>query len=176
MDKEAMEGIKKFVGAVDSISEWSGRIACWIIVPLVMGTVYDVLMRYLFKSPTKWAYELTWMEYAALFMLGGAYGLRHHVHVRVDVLYNKYPPRVQAVFDALMYLLFFFPLYILLIVYGTKYAAYSWTILENSYLSYWQPPVYPIKTLIPVAFTLFFVQGIAEFIRNATFAIKGKAL
>ena len=141
-----------------------------------MGTVYDVVMRYFFKAPTKWAYELTWMEYGALFMLGGAYGLRHHIHVRVDVIYNTYSPRAQAIFDALMYLIIFFPLYTLLIIFGTQYAAYSWTIWEHSYLSYWQPAVYPIKTVIPVAFTLFLLQGLAEFVRNATFAIKGKPL
>lgn len=171
-----MDWLKKIVKLIDAISVWSGRIACWLIVPLVMGTVYDVLMRYFFESPTKWAYELTWMESGALFMLGGAYGLRHRIHVRVDVIYNRYSERTQAIFDALMYLLIFFPLYTLLIVYGTKYAAYSWKIWEHSYLSYWQPPVYPIKTVIPVAFTLFILQGIAEFIRSATFAIKGKAL
>jgi len=171
-----MDGLKKFIKVIDLVSEWSGRISCWIIVPLVMGTVYDVLMRYFFQAPTKWAYELTWMEYGALFMLGGAYGLRHHIHVRVDVIYNRYSERAQAIFDSLMYLIIFFPLYTLLIIYGTKYAAYSWKIWEHSYLSYWQPPVYPIKTVIPVAFLLFMLQGIAEFIRNATFAIKGKTL
>jgi len=171
-----MDTLKKIIGIIDSISDWSGKIACWIIVPLVMGTVYDVIMRYFFKAPTKWAYELTWMEYGALFMLGGAYGLRHRIHVRVDVIYNTYSPRAQAVFDALMYLIIFFPLYTLLIIYGTGYAGYSWKIWEHSYLSYWQPPVYPIKTVIPVAFILFLLQGFAEFIRNAIFAIKGKPL
>lgn len=171
-----MDTLKKIVGIIDVISDWSGKIACWIIVPLVMGTVYDVMMRYFFKAPTKWAYELTWMEYGALFMLGGAYGLRHRIHVRVDVIYNAYSPRAQAVFDALMYLIIFFPLYTLLIIYGTEYAGYSWKIWEHSYLSYWQPPVYPIKTVIPIAFILFLLQGVAEFIRNATFAIKGKPL
>lgn len=171
-----MDTLKKIIRVIDAVSDWSGKIACWIIVPLVMGTVYDVLMRYFFKAPTKWAYELTWMEYGALFMLGGAYGLRHRIHVRVDVIYNAYSPRARAVFDTLMYLIIFFPLYALLIIYGTKYAAYSWKIWEHSYLSYWQPPVYPIKSVIPIAFTLFFLQGFAEFIRNAAFAIKGKPL
>jgi len=171
-----MEKLRKIVAIIDGISDWSGKIACWLIVPLVAGTFYDVLMRYFFKAPTKWAYELTWMEYGALFMLGGAFALRHKVHVRVDVIYNMYPKRVRATFDALMYLLIFFPLYIILIRNGTKYAAYSWSIWEQSYISYWQPYVFPIKTVIPIAFTLFLLQGIAEFIRNATFALRGKPL
>lgn len=171
-----MEKLRKVVGVIDNVSEWSGRIFCWLIVPLVCGTVYDVFMRYVFQAPTKWAYELTWMEYGALFMLGGAYGLKRQAHVRVDVIYNRYPARVQAVFDTLMYLLIFIPLFSILIIYGTKYAAYSWKIMEHSYISYWQPPVYPIKTVIPVAFVLFMLQGLAEFVRNATYAVRGKPL
>ena len=172
----AMETLRKIVKFIDTVSDWSGKIACWLIVPLVCGTVYDVFMRYLFKAPTKWAYELTWMEYGALFMLGGAYGLRHHVHVRVDIFHRMLPERAQAVFDALMYLIIFFPLYYILIIYGFKYAAYSWKIMEHSYISYWQPPVYPIKTVIPVTFVMFAMQGIAEFIKNAVFALRGKPL
>jgi TRAP-type mannitol/chloroaromatic compound transport system permease small subunit len=171
-----MKLLKKIVTIIDAVSEWTGRIACWLIVPLVAGTVYDVLMRYFFKAPTKWAYELTWMEYGALFMLAGAYGLKHHVHIRVDIFYDKYPVRLQALFDALMYLVIFFPLFFFLIKHGIKYAAYSWSIQEQSYISYWQPPVYPIKTVIPVTFVLFALQGISEFVKNAAFAIRGKPL
>ena len=171
-----MELIKKIIGWIDQISEVSGKIACWIIIPLVLGTMYDVFMRYFFKMPTKWAYELTWMEYGALFMLGGAYNLKNRLHVRVDVIYNQYPERVRAAFDALMYLVFFFPLYSILIIYGSKYAAYSWKINEHSYLSYWQPAVYPIKTVIPIAFLLFILQGFSEFIKSSYRAIKGEPL
>ena len=166
----------KMLRYIEWLSEWTGRIACWLILPLVMGTVYDVLMRYFFKAPTKWAYELTWMEYGALFMLGGAYALKHKLHVRVDVLYNKYPRKVQLWYDTLMYLLIFIPLYVILIIYSTKYAAYSWRILEHSAISYWQPPVYPIKTLMPVAFFLMFLQGICELIKTARIAIKGESV
>ena len=161
---------------MEQVSEWSGIIACWLIVPLVMGTVYDVLMRYFFQAPTKWAYELTWMEYGALFMLGGAYGLKHKLHVRVDVLFNMYPRKVQLWFDALMYLVIFLPLYTILIFHSIKYAAYSWKIFEHSYISYWQPPVYPIKTVMPIAFSMMFLQGLSELIKNATLAIKGEPL
>jgi len=171
-----MDTLRKIVRFIDGLSNWSGKIVAWLIVPLVLGTVYDVLMRYFFQAPTKWAYEMTWMEYGAFFALGGAYGLRHNVMVRVDVIYNQYSERAQAWFDTLMYIIIFFPLYIILIIYGTKYAAYSWKIMEHSYVSYWQPPVYPIKTIMPLAFLLLFLQGVAEFIRNATVALRGKPL
>ncbi|MEW6262196.1 MAG: TRAP transporter small permease subunit [Thermodesulfobacteriota bacterium] len=171
-----MTVLKKIVRFLDRISHWSGTIACWLIVPLVVGTSYDVLMRYFFKAPTKWAYELTWMEYGALFMLGGAYTLRYRLHVRVDVLYSIYSKRAQAWFDALMYLIIFFPVYTILIIYSTKYMIYAWSIGEHSYLSYWQPPVYPIKTVMVVAFILMFLQGVSEFLKNAAFAIFGEEI
>lgn len=168
-----MNTMRKYIFYMDRVSDWSGKIACWLIVPLVLVTVYDVIMRYVFQAPTQWAYELTWMESGALFMLGGAYGLLHGIHVRVDVLYNQYPKRVQVWFDTLMYLFVFLPLYFILIKHSISYAADAWMIWEHSSLSYWQPPIYPIKTVMAVAFILMFLQGISEFIKKATLAIKG---
>ena len=91
-----MTGLQKFIHRIDSISEWSGRISAWISLPLVVFMAYDVIMRYLFQAPTKWAYEMTWMQYGALFMLGGAYGLKYKLHVRVDIIYVRWSRRTRA--------------------------------------------------------------------------------
>ncbi|MCX5908907.1 MAG: TRAP transporter small permease subunit, partial [Deltaproteobacteria bacterium] len=160
-----MDRLKGLIRRIDSISEWSGRICAWLAVPLVGFTAYDVIMRYLFQAPTKWAYEMTWMQYGALFMLGGAYGLKHKIHVRVDIIYNRWSVRTRAIFDLLTYLLIFFPVFYILLTHSAIYAYYSWEIWETSYVSYWQPPVYPIKTVMFVAILLFSLQGIAEFLR-----------
>lgn len=159
--------IQKFMHYVDKTSEWTGRIACWIIVPMVLGTVYDVIMRYAFKAPTRWAYEMTWMEYGTLFMLGGAYGLLHQLHVRVDVLYKQYSKKVKLWFDAILYLLLFIPLFIILIKSSITFAADAWEIWEVSSISYWQPYIWPVKTVMPVAFILMFLQGLSELIKIA---------
>jgi len=168
-----MNIINKYIFYVDKVSDWTGKIACWIIVPLVLGTVYDVFMRYAFQAPTKWAYELTWMEYGALFMFGGAYGLLHDLHVRIDVMYKQYPKRVQLWFDAVLYVVMFIPLFIILIIYSASYTIEAWKVWEVSYLSYWQPPVYPIKTVMPVVFTLMLFQGISELIKIGALLFKG---
>lgn len=165
--------INKYIFYVDKVSEWTGRIACWIIVPLVLGTVYDVFMRYVFQAPTKWAYELTWMEYGALFMLGGAYGLLHKLHVRVDVLFKQYPKRVQLWFDAVVYVVVFLPLFAILIKSSISFAAEAWMIWEVSSISYWQPYIWPIKTLMPVVFILMFLQAISELIKILIHLKKG---
>jgi TRAP-type mannitol/chloroaromatic compound transport system permease small subunit len=171
-----MENLRRIVHRIDSISEWSGKIFSWFALPLVLFMSYDVIMRYLFQAPTKWAYETTWMLYGALFILGGAYGLKHKLHVRVDILYNRWSPRTRAIFDLMVYIVIFFPVFYILITHSIIYAYYSWQLWETSYISYWQPPVYPIKTVMVVGFVLFFLQGIAEFLRLAVLVAKGETL
>jgi TRAP-type mannitol/chloroaromatic compound transport system permease small subunit len=165
--------IEKYIYYMDKTSDWVGKIACWIIVPLVLGTVYDVFMRYVFQAPTKWAYEMTWMEYGALFMLGGAYGLLHKLHVRVDVVFKNYPKRIQLWFDAAVYLFVFLPLFAILIMSSISFAAEACMIWEVSSISYWQPYIWPIKTLMPVVFILMFLQAVSELIKIAIHLKKG---
>jgi TRAP-type mannitol/chloroaromatic compound transport system permease small subunit len=171
-----MENLRKIVHRIDSLSEWSGKVFSWISLPLVLFMSYDVIMRYLFQAPTKWAYETTWMLYGALFILGGAYGLKHKLHVRVDILYNRWSARTRAIFDLWVYILIFFPVFYILVTHSLIYAYYSWDVWETSYISYWQPPVYPIKTVMFVGFVLFFLQGIAEFLRLVVLVAKGETL
>lgn len=171
-----MKIFRRLIGLIDLISEWSGRVFCLLIIPLVAGTVYDVFMRYFFRNPTKWAYEMTWMEYAALFILGGAYTLKHHAHIRVDFFLNRLSPRGRAIFDSIMYLAVFLPLFYVLVRYSISFAYHSWSFREVSTISYWMPPVYPIKTILPIGLALFAIQGIAELSRNLIFALRGKEL
>jgi TRAP-type mannitol/chloroaromatic compound transport system permease small subunit len=157
-----MNFIRKYIFYMDKVSDRTGKIASWIIVPLVLGTVYDVVMRYFFQAPTVWAYEMTWMEYGALFMLGGGYALLHKLHVRVDVVFKNYPEKAKLWFDAVMYMVVFIPLFIILIISSIDFAKEAIECWEVSSNSVWQPYIWPIKTIIPLAFILMFLQGIAE--------------
>ena len=94
----------------------------------------------------------------------------------MDILHNMLSERAQAIYDSIIFLVIFAPVFFFLLKHGFKYAAYSFEIRETSYLSYWQPYVYPIKIIIPLAFAMFALQSISEFIKNATFAIRNKPL
>jgi TRAP-type mannitol/chloroaromatic compound transport system permease small subunit len=77
-----------------------------------------------------------------------------------------WPVRVQASIDLVLYLLAFFPGMIALISVGAQWAAESWYIQERSFTSAAAPPIYPLKTIIPIAATLMVIQGVAETIRS----------
>jgi TRAP-type mannitol/chloroaromatic compound transport system permease small subunit len=105
------------------------------------------------------------MMYGALFMMAGAYTLSKNGHVRGDVLYGFFPPRLQAGLDLLLYLLFFIPGVVALVWAGYTYAAESWSINEHSTLTANGPPLYPFKTIIPIAGILLLAQGAVEIVR-----------
>ncbi|MGH7389435.1 MAG: TRAP transporter small permease subunit [Candidatus Rokuibacteriota bacterium] len=164
------------VRVIDTLSDWSGRIFSWMIIPLMLGTTYEVIVRYVFNAPTIWAYDLSYMLYGSHFMLGAAYTLLKGGHIRTDIFYQSWSPRTQGTVDALLYLCFFFPGMAFFFWMGSQEAAHSWMIQERSDASPWRPFVYPLKTVLPVTALLVLVQGISEFIKSAHLALRGRPL
>lgn len=161
---------------IDNLSEWSGKLFAWLIIPLVAALVYEVIARYVFNNPTIWAYDMTYLLSGTLFMMGVAHTLRRGAHVRVDVFYNLLSPRGKAIVETCLYLLVFFPLVGVLLVKGIEYAQTSWQIKETAWLSSWRPPIYHFKTIIPLAALLMLLQGAVDFVRHLAFAVRGKQL
>ena len=150
---------------IDRLSAWVGKAFAWCILALTLGISYEVFVRYVLTAPTKWAFDYSYIMYGALFMMAGAYTLSRDGHVRGNFVYRMWAPRVQASVDLILHLVFFFPGITALIIAGTDFAAYSWRFLEVSSSSPADIPVFPLKTLIPIAGVILFLQGIAEVIR-----------
>ena len=156
--------LERAIRALDAVNEWTGRIAAWLILPLVAIMVYEVVVRHVAR-PTQWAYDLSYMAYGALFMLGAGYTLLKGAHIRTDFLYQKWPVKTQAAVDAACYLLLFFPGIALFLWIGAEFAWNSWIRSERTVGSSWMPIIYPLKFVIPVAAGLLLVQGLAEFLK-----------
>ncbi len=150
---------------VDSVSTWVGKAFSWLIVALTLLISWEVFSRYALDHPHAWAFDVMIMLYGTLFMMAGAYTLSKNGHVRGDVLYGFFPPRLQAGLDLSLYLLFFIPGVVAFVWAGYNYAAESWVINEHSNITADGPPVYPFKTIIPIAGAFILVQGIVEIIR-----------
>jgi TRAP-type mannitol/chloroaromatic compound transport system permease small subunit len=150
---------------VDQVSAFVGQLFAWCIVILTFAVSYEVVMRKVFRAPTTWAYDASYILYGALFIMAGAYALSRNAHVRGDFLYRAWPPRRQAIMDLVLYFLFFFPGIIAFIFAGYGFAAQSWMTHENSAYSPDGLPIYHYKTLIPATGVLLLLQGIVEVIR-----------
>ena len=157
--------MQKLLHAVDQISTLIGHAFSWLIVALTFMISWEVFSRYVLDNPHPWAFDVMSMMYGSLFMMAGAYTLSRNGHVRGDVLYGFFPPRLQAGLDLALYILFFIPGVVALAWAGYNFAAESWAINEHSNVTADGPPVYPFKTIIPLAGAILLLQGLVEIIR-----------
>lgn len=150
---------------IDKISTWIGQFFSWLIVALTLLISWEVFSRYALDNPHPWAFDVMSMMYGSLFMMAGAYTLSKNGHVRGDVLYGFFPPRLQAWLDLILYILFFIPGVVALAYAGYGFAAESWAINEHSNITANGPPVYPFKTILPLAGAFLLAQGLVEIVR-----------
>jgi TRAP-type mannitol/chloroaromatic compound transport system permease small subunit len=157
--------VQKLFLTVDRLSTFIGQFFAWLIVGLTLLIGFEVFSRYALNNPHPWAFDAMLMMYGTMFMMAGAYTLSKNGHVRGDILYGFLKPRTQAIFDLILYILFFIPGVIALAYAGYGYAADSWRILEHSSITSDGPPIYPFKTIIPLAGVILLLQGIVEIFR-----------
>ena len=150
---------------IDKISTFVGQAFSWLIVALTLLISWEVFSRYVLDRPHAWAFDVMIIMYGTLFMMAGAYTLSKSGHVRGDVLYGFFEPRTQATIDLILYILFFLPGVFALTYAGYYFAAESWAMNEHSSITAEGPPIYPFKTILPLAGAFLFVQGIVEIIR-----------
>ena len=154
-----------YIQFADRLSGWFGKAFAWLILVMAIGVGYEVVARYGFNAPTSWAFDLSYITYGTLFMMGGAYTLSRGGHVRGDFLYRLWRPRTQARVELVLYFLFFFPGVLALIISGWKYAERSWRYMEVSVNSPAGIPIFQFKTVIVAAGILLLIQGIAQVFR-----------
>jgi TRAP-type mannitol/chloroaromatic compound transport system permease small subunit len=150
---------------IDKVRTWIGQFFSWLIVALTLMISWEVFSRYALDNPHPWAFDVMSMMYGTLFMMAGAYTLSKNGHVRGDVLYGFFPPRLQAWLDLILYLVFFIPGVVALAWAGYGFAADSWAISEHSNVTANGPPVYPFKTILPLAGAFLLAQGLVEIVR-----------
>ena len=150
---------------LENVNEWIGRIFSWVMAVLTILVVLEVIMRRFFGHPTIWNFEVTKQFYAFLFMMLAAFALLHKAHVSIDIVESKLRSKVRAGLRIVSYLIFFFPFCAVVLWQGIRYASKSWAIYETSW-SVFAPPLYLIKTVIPLTAFLLLLQGLSVVIKD----------
>ena len=157
--------MNRLILAIDQLSKTVGHAFAWCVLILTLGTCYEVAVRYLLNNPTSWAFDMSYMMYGALFYMAGAYTLSRGGHVRADMFYRKWSERTQAIVELTLYVLFFFPGMLALVIAGSAYGLESIRIREVSVNSPAGMPIWPLKMMISVGAALMVLQGFAEVMR-----------
>ena len=146
---------------IDRLNEAVGRVVCLIAALFAVIIIYDVVMRYVFNAPTRWAFDVSKQLYGFYFVMLGGYALRHQAHVRVDLVTNALSAGVRRWVEIVGYILFFFPFAWVFLTRSYEFALTSWTQREVTYGAI-QMPVYPLKAALCLAAALLLLQGISE--------------
>jgi TRAP-type mannitol/chloroaromatic compound transport system permease small subunit len=163
------------VRAIERLTGTFGVVAALIVAPLIIATVYEVFSRYLFNAPTIWAYEIAYMAMGTNFLLGAAYTLRERGHIRIDLLYAKFPPRVRALIDTIGYAGLFLPVAFWLSLGLWRYAEHAFLTGETSGDSAWNPIIWPFRMVFFAGFILLALQATAELIKALRVLFGAKA-
>jgi TRAP-type mannitol/chloroaromatic compound transport system permease small subunit len=164
------------VRAIDKFSDTTGTWIAWLNVPLVVAVCYEVIARYAFNAPTIWSFDVTYMLYSAIFMLGAAYALHKGAHIRTDFFFERWSIRTQGMIDSIAYLVFFFPSLVMFLIVSWDETWYAFVINETSEQTPWRPILWPFKAVIPLTCLLLMIQGVSETIKSVYAARTGVQL
>lgn len=166
--------MKRVISTIDFLSEFVGKLVSWLVPLVVAAVAYEIIMRYVLRLPTLWANEIMIFMCGLVYVLGAAWVLKEGKHVKIDILYERLSLRQRAVMDSVTFV--FFAIYMGMMAWATgKYALKSVRIGETTG-SAWDPAIYPIKSALFIGVILLLLQGLANFLRNLHFAIKGEQL
>jgi TRAP-type mannitol/chloroaromatic compound transport system permease small subunit len=170
---EPSAGLINAVRVIDKFTDTTGTWVAWLHVPLVAVVAWEVFARYGFNAPTVWSFDLTYMLYGAIFMLGCAYALHKGAHIRTDFFFERWSIRTKGVIDSTAYLVFFFPSIFIFFVVSWQEGWYAYTINELSEQTPWRPILWPFKMVVPLACLLLLIQGVSETIKSVYAARTG---
>ena len=166
--------MRGFLRTIDNINLAVGKFALCLLSAFWVLMVVGVIARYGFDAPLKWVPETTCFLFGASFMLAGAITLKYGEHVRVDILVRRLSPRTQTLLELVtsvaLWLFGFMLLY-----WGGVGAFKSVGVLQTTG-TFWDPPVWPVKLVIPLSAFLLLLQGVAKFIRDWHIARTGRGL
>ena len=163
---EPSPGLIRTVRWIDKFTDTSGTWIAWLNVPLVLAVAYEVIARYAFNAPTVWSFDVTYMLYGTIFMLGAAFALHKGAHIRTDFFFEKWSVRTKGTIDAVAYVVFFFPSIFVFLLVSWNEGWYAFQINETSEQTPWRPYLWPYKMVVPLACLLLLIQGVSETIKS----------
>ncbi|MBI3372150.1 MAG: TRAP transporter small permease subunit [Betaproteobacteria bacterium] len=158
--------MQRLIQGIEGVTAGIGVVSSWLILPLVLALCYEVFVRYVLGQPTIWAFDITYMLTASIFLTAAAHTLAHNRHIRIDVFYGNFSATRKAWVDLTGYLVLFLPVIALLAYFSIGNFFDSIRRSETSDLSPWHPVMWPFRMAIALCFCLLLIQGICEVLKS----------
>lgn len=160
-----MQSLLKLSRGIDAFTRWIGKRLSWLIlVAVIISAINAIVRKTLDMSSNSWL-ELQWVLFSIVFLLCSPWTLLDNEHIRIDIVNNLLPKRVRDAIDVVGHLFFLLPLCVVMIITGGPFFWRSYEINEQSGNAGGLPQ-WPAKSLIIIAFSFLFVQGISELIKR----------
>ncbi|WP_425450308.1 TRAP transporter small permease subunit [Virgifigura deserti] len=159
-------GLARLANALETLIDWLGRVAAWLGFALVLLVAFNVILRYLFSVGPVSFQEAEWHLVSPIVMIGIAYAMRHGEHVRVDLFYERFPPRMRHFID-LVVALTTAAIAIIIIYMAVPWVMQSYNIGEGSPDPGGLPYRFALKAFVPFGFLLLLIQAAAQAIKAA---------
>lgn len=160
-----MKGLLYISQKIDQLNGKVGFVVGWLVLVTTLISAYNAVVRKTFNMSSNGLLEIQWYLFGAVFLLGAAYTLKENAHVRIDLLVQHLPVKVQLWIDILGYVFFMLPLIVFITRNGFDFALKSLQVNEYS------PDVgglirWPAKSLIVIGFGLLGLQMLSELIKK----------
>lgn len=163
-----MSILLKLSGLIDALNEAVGKLVYWLVLVAVVISAGNASVRYLFSTSSNAWLELQWYLFSAVFLLCSGYTLLRNEHIRIDVIIGRFSKRTQAWIDVLGFILFLFPMALLIL--GLSWPMFLDSFVHNEMSNNAGGLIrWPAKILVPVGFLLLSLQGASELIKRIAF-------
>ena len=164
--------MNSIINGIQSLSRFLGRTISWSSIILIFIIISDVLFRYVFSLTSAATYEIEWHLFGLMFLLGSAWTLDQDKHVRVDLFYQNFRPKIKASINLIGTLIFLIPFCWVTLITSIDFVRSSFLLNETSPDPGGLPARYLIKLAIPIGFGLLILQGSVVIINSIKALLK----
>ncbi len=163
--KAFMQALLALSRLIDAATRILGQSVAWLIVAAAIISAGNAIMRKTFDMSSNAWLELQWWLFSAVFLLAAPWTLALNEHIRIDILNQRLPQWARNAIEIVGHLFFLLPM--AGIVVWTSWPFFITSYEQNEQSSnYGGLPQWPAKFLIPLAFSILFIQGISELIKR----------
>lgn len=161
------KAISAVFNAIDAVSVWAGKAVSWLLLALIAALTYDTFMRYTFRAPTVWSFDVSYMLGGTIMLMGMAWVTTRREQVRVDVLYSKFSAKVKLAVDTVLNIVLSLPLFVLILDRAIPRTIFSFTNEEFSEVGFWRPLLWPYRSMLLIALALWLLATVVWVVRDA---------